>query len=162
MRAVSLFAVLMAFWLLLSGHYTPFLVAAGALSSAFVVFVARHKGVFELRGGSRVHPLLTGALTYWPWALWQIVLANWDVFRTVWHPRLPIDPRMVAVPFRTRTPLTTTIYANTITLTPGTVTVAVGEGELLVHAISAEAADALLAGEMHERVLRLERPGEEG
>ena len=156
MRAVYLFAVLLLFWLLLSGHYTPFLIGAGVGCCAFVVFLARRKGVFDVKGGHPVHPLLTGAITYWPWLLYQIVLANIDVFWRVWHPKLPIDPRLVRVPYRTTTDLHTTLYANSITLTPGTITVAVEEGEMVVHALSETSEKGLTSGQMHDRVKSLE------
>ncbi len=165
MRAASLFAVLMAFWLLLSGHYSFFLVSSGVICCLVVVFIAHHKGVFDIEGGNRIHPLLTGIITYWPWLCWQIFIANVDVFKRVWHPRLPINPRFIRVPFKTRTDLMTTLYANSITLTPGTVTVVVNqgegdqEGEMLVHALSETAADGLLTGEMHDRVEKLEQHG---
>lgn len=164
MRAISLFAVLLVFWLALSGHYTGFLIGAGVLCCALVVFIGQRKGALEVKGGSPIHPLLTGAITYWPWLCWQILLANIDVFKRVWHPQLPIDPRMVRVPYRTSTDLHTTLYANSITLTPGTITVAVEpgdpaggvDGEMLVHALSAEAEAGLVNGAMHDRVKNLE------
>ncbi|MBN2491270.1 MAG: Na+/H+ antiporter subunit E [Planctomycetes bacterium] len=156
MRTVYLFAVLLVFWLALSGHYTAFLIGAGVFSCALVVYLARRKGVFEVKGGHPVHPLLTGAITYWPWLFGQIVLANIDVFWRVWHPRLPIDPRLVRVPYRTTTDLHTTLYANSITLTPGTITLAVEEGEFLVHALSAASEKGLVSGQMHDRVRSLE------
>jgi multicomponent Na+:H+ antiporter subunit E len=164
MRAISLFAVLLVFWLALSGHYTSFLIGAGVLCCAFVTFMATRKDALEVKGGNPIHPLLTGAVTYWPWLFWQILLANIDVTKRVWNPNLPIDPRMVRVPYRTTTDLHTTLYANSITLTPGTITVAVEagdettgtEGEMLVHALSAEAEAGLVTGEMHDRVKNLE------
>lgn len=156
MRVVSMFFVLLAFWLLMSGHYTPFLIGAGAASCAFVVWVGRHKGVFQFRAGSRIHPLFTGALTYWPWVTWQIVVANIDVTKRVWNPKLPIDPQMVRVPYESDSELITTYYANSITLTPGTITVSVEDGVMEVHALTKENAEALETGEMYERVKRLE------
>lgn len=156
MRAVGLFIVLLAFWLLMSGHYSPFLIGSGIVCCLFVVLVW-HRGRFDLRGGSPIHPLLTGAITYWPWILWQIVVANWDVTKRVWHPKLPIDPQLVRIPYDTETELLTTLYANSITLTPGTVTVSVDAGEFEVHALTPESAEALHTGAMQRRVKRLER-----
>jgi multicomponent Na+:H+ antiporter subunit E len=158
MRAISLFFVLLLFWLVLSGHYSVFLMGAGVGCCALVVFIAHRKGVFELQEGNWIHPLLTGAVTYWPWLLWQIVIANVDVFKRVWHPDLPIDPRLVRVKYETTTDLHTTLYANSITLTPGTITVAVEEerNEMVVHALSEESEQGLLTGAMHDRVKRLE------
>ncbi len=156
MRVVSMFFVLLAFWLLMSGHYTPFLIGAGAVSCAFVVWVGRHKGVFQFRAGSKIHPLFTGAFTYWPWVTWQILVANVDVFKRVWHPKLPIDPQMVRIRYESDSELITTYYANSITLTPGTITVSVEDGVMEVHTLTKENAEALEGGEMYERVRRLE------
>jgi multicomponent Na+:H+ antiporter subunit E len=70
---------------------------------------------------------------------------------------LPIDPQLVRVPYETESDLLTTIYANSITLTPGTVTVSVDHGEMEVHALTPHAAEGLKSGEMHRRVMRLDR-----
>lgn len=155
MHVASLFVVLFAVWVLLSGEFTPFLLGAGALCSLLVAYIAVRKGIVDAEG----HPvqMLGTALFYWPWLAWQIVLANIDVTWRVWHPRLPISPRLIKLPYRTRNDLTTVIYANSITLTPGTVTVAVEKKYLLVHALTETSARDLLGGEMERRIRRMER-----
>ena len=99
-------------------------------------------------------------LKYVPWLLWQIVLANFDVFKSVWKlGKLDIRPQMVVCPHELRTAYGIATYANSITLTPGTVTVEVGDNELLVHALNDSFAKDLLAGEMHRRCVALEKQG---
>ena len=130
--------------------------ACGILTCLFVTYLTHRKGILDEEG----HPihLALAMLSYLPWLLWQIVLANLDVAYRVWHPKLKISPRMIRVPYSTKTSVGKVIYANSITLTPGTVTISVDEqtGEMLVHALSDKAAEGLLSGEMHERVKKLE------
>ncbi|MFQ5654632.1 MAG: Na+/H+ antiporter subunit E [Planctomycetota bacterium] len=154
MRAAVLFVSLLAFWLLLSGQSRPYLLAAGVLCSAFVTWLSTRMGLVDTEG----QPLrgIPRFLRYFPWLLWQIVLSNIDVARRVWSPDLPISPRMVEVPRQIRRPLATVVFANSITLTPGTVTVLVGEDTLLVHALTEEAESTLLTGEMQRRVKAIE------
>ena len=103
------------------------------------------------------HPLhLTwGALIYWPWLLVEIVKANIDVVRRVLSPSLPVSPTMLRVKASQKSDLGQVIYANSITLTPGTISVDVANGEILVHALSREGAEDLVGGEMDRRVVRM-------
>ena len=66
---------------------------------------------------------------------------------------------MVKIPYKTKTAFGTSVYANSITLTPGTVTVLVEDDHFVVHALTQEAADALKTGEMHRRVKAVEDAG---
>lgn len=157
MYRVSLFLVLLILWVLLSGEFTVLDLGIGVVCSLLVICIATRKRVVDAEG----HPiqlLVVTALTYWPWLLYQILRANIDVAYRVWHPRLPISPRLARIPYRTRSDLATVIYANSITLTPGTVTVDVGKRQLLVHSLTAEGEHDLRGGEMHDRVRRLEAP----
>lgn len=155
MHFAALFTVLLAVWILLSGQYTLTHLAAGVLSSLFVTFIALRKRISE-KNGIPLKIFLT-LFTYWPWLLYKIVMANLDVAYRVWHPRLPISPRYIKVPFSTRTDIGTVTYANSITLTPGTITVTIDGRHLLVHALTKESAQELLDGEMHARVKKLEQ-----
>jgi len=151
----SLFVVLLATWVLLSGQWTLLHLGSGVVASAAITLFALRTGI----ASHRAMPFRAGAalFRYWPWLLYQIVLANLDVAFRVWHPRLPIAPRLLKVPLSTRTDLGTVTYANSITLTPGTVTVSVGKRELLVHALTAAGARDLQGGEMQRRVKALEK-----
>jgi multicomponent Na+:H+ antiporter subunit E len=130
-NAALAFAVSLGFWLVLSGHPTPLHLVQGVLSSALVAYITRDLKIMSaaVRFGPRF-------LAYIPWLLKEIVVANVQVIRIVLHPRLPVDP--VLVRFRTRltSDLAVTTFANSITLTPGTVTVDVQEGECVVHALT--------------------------
>ncbi len=155
MRLVSTSLVLFVFWLLLSGYFTPFLVSVGLASAVAVVAFARRMEVVD-REGHPVHLGPRAMLTYWPWLIKEIVKSAWDVSRIIVHPRLPISPALITVKSTQKTDLGRMVFANSITLTPGTISVRVGRGEILVHALTADTAEALCAGEMDRRVTRLE------
>ena len=150
MRHVSLILALAAFWLLLSGFFKPFLLLAG-LGSVLAVtwFTDRRMKVLDFEG----HPvhLSVNALTYWPWLLWEIVKAGWDVTKIILHPRLPISPCMIRVPTSQATDVGRVIYANSITLTPGTISMELENGSILVHALTQAGADGLATGDMDRR-----------
>jgi multicomponent Na+:H+ antiporter subunit E len=154
MRYVSLTLFLFAFWLVLSGHYTPFLIAAGFACAVLCAAAAGRMRVADAEG----HPiqLLVGALTYIPWLIWEIAKSAWAVTKVVLDPKLPISPTLTVVKASQRTPLGVNIYANSITLTPGTITVGVSGNDLTVHALVREGADDVEGGGMDRRVSRFE------
>ncbi len=149
-HSFSLGAVLFCVWLLLSGHFEPLILGFGVFSCVVVVIISSRMDVVDHEG----HPihLTWSALVYWPWLMWQIVLANIDVARRILSPSLPISPTMIRVKASQSSDLGQAIYANSITLTPGTISVDVGNGEILVHALTREGAQSLLDGEMDRRV----------
>nr|MCR5853382.1 Na+/H+ antiporter subunit E [Methanophagales archaeon] len=81
---------------------------------------------------------------YVPWLLWQIILANFDVAYRVLHPKMPINPRIIEFDTTLRGDVSRTTLANSITLTPGTITIEVKGSRFWVHAIADKAAEALL------------------
>jgi multicomponent Na+:H+ antiporter subunit E len=154
MRYVSLFGFLLAFWLALSGHYSLGLVAAGALSALVCLFAALRLRIVDREG----HPieLYRGALTYLPWLMGEIAKSGWAVTKIILHPSLPISPTMTVVRASQRTGAGIATYANSITLTPGTITVGMDRDELTIHALVREGASDLEAGDMDRRVSRCE------
>jgi len=153
-RAIVLFAALYGTWLLLSGHYTVTLMTYGALSCAFVVGIAVHLGIVDDEAVPT--QLAAGHFLYLPWLAKEIVLSNLSVARVILSPSLPIHPRILRVEASQKTDVAQVIYANSITLTPGTVTLDVRDGKLLVHALTSDSAEGLLSGEMDRRVAALE------
>ena len=150
MRYFSLAGFLFAFWLALSGHYTPMLVAAGIASTVVCVFAAIRMRAVDAEG----HPieLFRGALTYFPWLAVEIAKSAWTVTMVILHPRLPISPTMTVVRASQKSRAGVATYANSITLTPGTVTVEVAGNDLTVHALVRAGADELEDGGMNRRV----------
>lgn len=154
MRKVSAAVSLFVFWVLLSGYFTPFLLAAGAACAIAVVAFARRLEVVDPEG----HPadFSGSAARYWPWLGVEIVKSAWEVARIIVDPKLPISPVIVRVKTTQSTALGRVVYANSITLTPGTVTITAGRDEFVVHALTRAGAEGLAGGDMDRRVTRFE------
>ena len=153
-RSIILFVNLMVVWLLLSGHYNATLISYGVLSCLGVVALMAHLRILD----HEALPSHLGwrAFFYIPWLMKEVVLSNLAVAKVILDPALPIRPRMLRVSASQKTQVGQVIYANSITLTPGTVTLDVRNGEFVVHALTKDSADGLLSGEMDRRVSHLE------
>jgi len=154
MRLAALVATLFAFWLLLSGIYTPFLVTTGLAASIAVAALAWRMEVAD-REGHPIH-LTFRAAAYWPWLVKEILKSGWQVTRIILSPRLPISPTLARFKPSQASVVGLVTHANSITLTPGTLTVAADRDEFLVHALTREGAAGLAGSEMDRRVARLE------
>jgi len=86
------------------------------------------------------------------WLLYSIVRANLHVVRLVLDPRLPVVPRLLRFRVRFESRVSQVVLAHSITLTPGTVTIDVSDGEFLVHSLAPRTADALVSGDMQRYV----------
>jgi multicomponent Na+:H+ antiporter subunit E len=153
MHYVITFLVLYGFWLVLSGHFSPLLLSLGTVSgllSTWFLFRMDHADGEYVR--LRPTPRM---LSYLSWLLWSVVKANIDVARRIWDPDLPIAPVWARLDTLVRTPLQKTLYANSITLTPGTLTTDIEADHFLVHALSPEGIEDLRGGEMERRIRRL-------
>jgi len=149
-HSISLLACLYAFWLLLSGYFTAFLLSAGMGCALAVVWFARRMDVVDHEG----HPIHLGpkALLYWPWLLKEIIKSAWDVSRIILHPKLPISPTLVRFRPTQRTDVGLVIHAQSITLTPGTITIEARPSEFLVHGLTRGGAAGVVDSEMDRRV----------
>jgi multicomponent Na+:H+ antiporter subunit E len=155
-RSISLGVVLSALWLVLSGYFDkPNILAMGAVSVVLVVLISRRMGMVDHEG----HPVhLSGrALRYWPWLLKEIIKSALQVSKIILSPRMPIHPTTFDVRGMQKTELGLVIFANSITLTPGTVTIALSNNVLTLHALTTEAANGWEESEMNRRVFALER-----
>ncbi len=141
---------LAAAWLLWSGLYKPLLLVLGAASCLLCFWLVRRMGYFDeqlfaLRISLRL-------LRYWWWLGGQILRSSLDVTRIVLDPKLPISPRIVDLEAESPHPFDQVVLGNSITLTPGTLTIDVYRGVLKVHALTEDGAREILAGEMKRRV----------
>ncbi len=154
MRAGSLVLTLFATWLLLSGVYEPFFIILGLISCVVAVGIGIRMDVVDHES----HPIhLTRRFPgFLLWLAKEIVVANIDVSKQILKPRLDIHPRVIRLKPSQHDELGIVIYANSITLTPGTVTIDIDDGELVVHALTADSAADLQGGEMDRRVTALE------
>lgn len=152
---LSFLAILFAFWLLLSGMYTPFLMAAGAGCTLVVFLLARRMDVID-HEGFPIHLGWQAMVSYWPWLIKEIIKSGWDVAKRILDPRLPIAPALVEFAPTQQSDLGLVIHANSITLTPGTISVEVERGRFLVHALTQEGAAGLAGSEMDRRCTAME------
>lgn len=149
-HTITLTVALAMAWMLLSGHTEMLLLAFGAGSVALVVFISRRMALVD-HEGYPVH-LHRRLLSYWPWLIWQIVLSSVDVALRALGPRSWVDPRVIRVKASQRSDVGRVIHANSITLTPGTVSLAVYDDYIEVHAIAPAVADDMASGAMDRRI----------
>jgi multicomponent Na+:H+ antiporter subunit E len=152
--SAGLLSTLFLFWILMSGMFTPFLLAAGAGSALAVSWIAHRMEVADREG----HPLhLTpAALVYVPWLLKEIAKSGIAVARIIVQPSLPISPTLARFRPSQHSSVGLVAHANSITLTPGTVTIEAGRDEFLVHGLTREGARSTIDSEMDARVRRFE------
>jgi len=146
LRVFGLGAVLFGFWLLLSGHYTPLLLSFGVASCVLVVYLSARMDVVDHEGV----PFHVSARmwVYFPWLMQEIVVANLAVAKIILSPKMDISPGMVVFHGSQQTDLGRVIYANSITLTPGTITTGVEGQEFQIHALTAADLDSKEQDEM--------------
>jgi len=152
---VITFLVLFFLWVILSGRFDAFHLSLGIISSVIVTLFSGDL----LFPGARPRRLLRAwgrFMRYVPWLLYQIFLANLHLLYLSFHPNLQdlIDPEIIRFRSRLRKDLSLVTFANSITLTPGTITISVSlDGEFKVHAIDKPSGDPL-PGEMETRIAR--------
>ena len=147
--------IMFSFWIFLSGKFSFILLLSGIISSLLVSYMSNDLLIGN--GDMKLGFIRTiRFIRFLPWLLWQIVLANIDLALRTLHPKMPINPMLINFKNNLKTDLGMVILANSITLTPGTVTIDVNENEFLVHVISEKAAQSLISGEMQARVKKIE------
>lgn len=153
LRIISLALALAITWLFWSGHFDPLLLGLGALSILIVLVVNRRMAAIDEEGVPI--QLAGGIFAYWAWLAVQIFKSNLQVARIVLSPRLNISPTLVSVPARQKSDLGQVLFANSIILTPGTLSIDLYDNKVQVHALTVEAARDVLAGEMNIRAARV-------
>lgn len=155
-QAVTLVIVLYGLWVLLSGFFTPFLLSLGFLSTIIAIVVAFRMDLVDHEGVPVIH-LTRKIWTYIPYLIKEIVVANIATAKIVLSPDLPAKPMILRVRSKQRTDLGRVIFGNSITITPGTITLAIVGDTLFVHALDGEGAGDMTESEMNARVAELER-----
>lgn len=147
--------IMFAFWILLSGEFSLVLILSGIISSLMVSYWSHDLliGKADIKSGTK---RIIRFIRYLPWLMWQIILSNIDLVYLTLHPRMPISPRKIRFKNEYKTDLGVVILANSITLTPGTVTIEANKNEFIVHAITKKAAEDLLSGKMQAKVMEIE------
>ena len=149
-----IFFLLLAFWLLLSGHYTVLIVTLGVASAVLVTLLCRRLGMT----GTHLHTasVYLRLPAYVVWLTGAIIIANIKVAKCILSPKLPINPAFRRVPMSQQTDLGRLIHANSITLTPGTVSVDLDPDAIKIHTLLQSPDDAAVQQKLDHRVQRLE------
>lgn len=155
LRAFGLGTTLFGFWLALSGHYTPMLLGFGVGSCVLVVYLSHRMDVIDEEGVPLQSALQM--MMYLPWLMKEVLVANIGVAKVILTPTLRISPRMVVFHGTQKTDLGRAIYANSITLTPGTITTGVNGNEFEIHALRAADLETDEEQAMDMRCSRVER-----
>ena len=155
LRVASLAVVMSILWLLLSGYFTKsLLLGLGAVSVILTLVISVRMGVVD-REGHPIHLAIRGIL-YWPWLIKEIVLANVDVAKAILGRGEAVRPSVFRIKASQKSDLGRAIYANSITLTPGTVTIALDDDGMTIHALTKSSAEGLATGDMDRKVTELE------
>ena len=156
-----IFVLLLLTWVAFSGKFDAFHLGLGVLSALIVTLLSQDL-LFSDRKKSGSDRLSEAGrfLRYVVWLLWQIVLANVHVLKLALtgSGQAEIAPRVVKFKTKLKSDFAKFVFANSITLTPGTVTISITGNQFLVHAISEATAKDLATGEMERRVAEVFEP----
>ncbi len=154
LHTFSLAVLLSGVWWLLSGYTLVLIIGLGIGSVILVLYICHRMDAID----HETHPvhLAAGCITYYPWLLWEIVLANWDVAKAILKNDDTVRPRLMHVKASQVSEVGRVTYANSITLTPGTVTLDIEGADLLIHSLTQGSKEGLETGEMDRRVTALE------
>lgn len=155
MRSIAIGIVLFALWLLLSGIYTPMIIGLGFASSLLVLVIIKRMDTQD--GDSvKIHLSPFRFAKYMVWLMIEIARANWAVTKTILSRNMNIRQHLFTVPYTQKTDLAQVMFANSITLTPGTITVEIEDGQFLVHAVSYSDDDPAAIADMDARITACE------
>ena len=156
------FIILFAFWLILSGRYQLKYILIGAVAAGLVTFLTNDLLYSALHRGVRVETKVWAVLlqlwrfiAYLPWLLSRIIMANVQVAYLVLHPKMPIDPVLFLFRTRMRKGISQVTLANSITLTPGTITVSLEGGRYIIHTLKPPLASELAEAVMQNKIAKV-------
>lgn len=155
LRSLIGIIILFAMWLLMSGVYKPLVVWLGLGSAVFAIYMLRR---MDARDGSRlVYSLQPVRFAgYLGWLLVEIAKSNIAVTRTILSPRMQTNQNLFSAPSDQTSELGQVVFANSITLTPGTITVECEDDHFWVHALNYSSEDDAALADMGARVARAE------
>ncbi len=152
-QLAALLLILLVSWSLWSGIYKPLLIGLGVFSCVLSLWLAKRTGFF--RHAMPLHAFLRLPALWW-WLLQEVIKSSLEVARVVLSPSLPIQPELVELTTVEKSDSGKVILGNSITLSPGTVTINVDDDRLLVHCLTADSAAGLRSGEAARRTAKLE------
>lgn len=153
-HTITLFLCLTLFWLLNSGHYSVLILSLGLASIILVLMISHKMDVIDHE--SQPLYLTPIIFSYYFWLIKEIIKANITVVKHIWLGKGSISPQVKTIKISQKTDMGKVIYANSITLTPGTVAIDLQGDEIIVHALLANDMKSLENGEMDARISKLE------
>lgn len=157
---LTLAVILFLFWILLSGKMDLKFLTYGLATSLISAWICGPLLLLENASGTKKYFAFDVSLgkyaLYWLWLLKEVVKANWDVVKATIRPEMEINPRVIRFEAKLDNPMAHATLANSITLTPGTVTINLTDDGLYeIHALTDGAAEGLLSGDMQRKVADL-------
>jgi len=152
------FFIMFFFWVMLSGMFDPFHLSLGVVCCLLIAQFSSHLLFHERKVGLSVKQTI-GIILYQPWLFWEITISSLQVAYLVLHPKMQekMDPQLIRFKTILKTQFAKVTFAQSITLTPGTITVSINDDEMTVYALTSAAAQSL-PGEMERRVAKALEP----
>lgn len=154
----SLILSLIVFWLLLSGHYVLLTISLGAVSCIGVTLIAKRMGI-TTQQGVPVHRVPLKLIPYWIWLIKEIFVSSWTVGRMILSRDMNLHVDVGQLPVDGMNDFQKVLYANSITLTPGTLTLEVSDNTVEVHTVRSEMLDSLRDDGVMPRKVRAIKSG---
>jgi len=155
MKLVWLVFLLGVFWVVNSGHFDPLLLSFGVFSVALVVWI-NHR-MTRVTGEYQPPVIMSWRLPgYIIWLVKEIVKSNIEVVRCIYQRHPAIEPSIFKVNASQKSDICKVLYANSITMTPGTVTLEVEGDEFMIHALTRSSREGIETGDMDRRVRSIE------
>lgn len=150
MHIVKWAVVLSIFWLLLSGFIEPLLLSFGVISVVIVLFILKRMDKVENEPGQIGTSIRL--IRYTPWLIGQIFSSAIHVTKLIWGSPDKVSPAIAKINAKDVPASSRVLYANSITLTPGTLSVDLDENEVTVHALHRSSIDVLKEGQMEKKI----------
>lgn len=150
MHIVKWAVVLSIFWLLLSGFIEPLLLSFGAISVVIVLFILKRMDKVENEPGQIGTSIRL--IRYTPWLIGQVFSSAIHVTKLIWGSPDKVSPAIAKINAKDVPASSRVLYANSITLTPGTLSVDLDENEVTVHALHRSSIDELKEGQMEKKI----------
>ncbi len=143
LKTIGLFGL----WILLSGKLDAFHLSIGFFGAALIAWINTEPQHLD------EPPLpLARLVLYLPWLFWEVVKSSLNITKIILDPKLPINPRLVQYPTNLGSNTAVVLLGNSITLTPGTVTIEVSSSKLVVHALDDESSNELESRSMEQKI----------
>jgi multicomponent Na+:H+ antiporter subunit E len=143
LKTIGLFGL----WILLSGKLDAFHLSIGFFGAALIAWINTEPQHLD------EPPLpLARLVLYLPWLFWEVVKSSLNITKIILDPKLPINPRLVQYPTNLGSNTAVVLLGNSITLTPGTVTIEVSSSKLVIHALDDESSNELESRSMEQKI----------